>query len=53
MVGRVLAQGAAVSELWEIAIALGLLLIFREAVHQFIKSQRFKKVCAFLEKASR
>lgn len=27
--------------------------IGREAIHQFIKSRQFKRVCEFLEKASR
>jgi hypothetical protein len=34
-------------------LALAGYLISREALHQFIRSRRFKKVCAFLEKASR
>ena len=34
-------------------VALVAYVIGREAIHQFIKSRQFKRVCDFLEKASR
>lgn len=34
-------------------IFVGLYLMGREAVHQIKKHREFKRVCAFLEKASR
>ena len=38
--------------LWAIVALVGY-FIGREAIHQFIKSRQFKRVCEFLEKASR
>jgi hypothetical protein len=37
---------------WILALLVAY-IVGREALHQFLKSRRFKRVCAFLEKASR